>query len=93
MIQDNSLSQLHNENYQTKKQLAGIYFEDKLEILLEPDWQNKKHKYRCITLAKNDCTTWQISSWEKLFIKINKYLNRILKMILDIYIIYIKYLN
>ena len=70
MAQDNSSSQLGIQSYQTKKQSASIYFEDKLEKSLEPDWQNKKHKHRCTMFAEGNCkntTAWPIDSQEKLF--------------------------
>ncbi len=62
----------------------------------EPDWQNKKHKYRRTRLAKNNCENtidWQIDSQEKLFTTIDRKPDGVLKMILDICIIYTKYLD
>ena len=47
-------------------------------------------------LAKKDCentVAWQINSQKKLFTKIHKNSNRVLKIILDMRIIYTKYLN
>ena len=62
----------------------------------KPDWQNKKYKYKYNTLAekvRENIAAWQINSQEKLFIKINKNLNGVLRIILDIYTIYTKYMN
>ena len=62
----------------------------------EPDWENKKRKYRRTMLAEKDrknTAAWQIDSQEKLFIEIDRNPNRVLKMILDMHIIYTKYLN
>lgn len=59
-------------------------------------WQNKKYKYRYTRFAKKDyknITAWQIDIWNGLFIKINRNSNRVLIIILNIHIIYIKYLN
>lgn len=42
---------------------------------------------------RENITTWQFNNLERLLIKIDRNLNRVLKMILDIQIIYIEYLN
>ena len=96
MAQDNSSSQLENQSYQTKKRSASVHFEDELEKLLEPDWQNKKYKHRCTMLAKKNrknTAAWQIDSQEKLFTKIDRNLDGVLKMIFDMRTIHTKYLN
>ena len=54
MARDNSSSQLDDQSHQTKEQSASIHFEDELEELPEPDWRNKKRKYRRTTLAEKD---------------------------------------
>lgn len=54
MAQDNSLSQLDNENNQTKKRSGSINFDNKPENLLVLDWQNKKCKHRRATVDKKD---------------------------------------
>ena len=54
MARDNSSSQLDDQSYQTKKQSVSVHFEDELEELSEPDWQNSKRKYRRIMLAEED---------------------------------------
>ena len=62
----------------------------------EPDWRNKKRKYRHTTLAKEDrknTVAWRINSQKKLFIEIDKNSYRVLKIILDMRTIYTKYLN
>ena len=62
----------------------------------QPNWQNKERKHGRSILAKknhNNIVVWQINSRETLLIKINKDLNRVLTMILDMRIIYTKYLN
>ena len=96
MARDNLLFQLDNQSHQTKKQSTNVYFEDELEKLPEPNWQNKKHKYKRITLAKDNrgnTAAWQINSQEKLFIEIDRNLDGVLNMILDMRTIYIQYLN
>ena len=37
MVWDNFLTQLDDQNYQTKKSFGNVYFEDKSEKLPEPD--------------------------------------------------------
>lgn len=79
-----------------KKQSVSIYFVDILEKLPEPDQQNKKRKYKYNMLAEKNCKniiTQQINSQKKLFTKIVKKPNGGLKIILDMPIIYTKYLN
>ena len=96
MAQDNSSSPLDNQSYQTKKQSASVYFENELEKLPEPDWQNKKRKYRRTILAEEsqkNTAAWQIDSQEKLFIEMDRNSDGVLKMILDMRTIYTKYLN
>ena len=96
MVQDNSSFQLNNQSYYTKNWSASVYFEYELEKLPEPDWTNKKRKYRCLMLIKEDhknTTAWQIESWEKLFIEIDRNPNRVMKIIVNMRTIYIKYLN
>ena len=96
MTQDNSSSQLDDYSHQTKEQSTSIDFKDETEILPEPDWQNKEHKYRRATLAEKDCNytaVWQINSQEKLLTEMDKDPNRVLTIILDMRNIYTKYLN
>ena len=65
MAQDNFLFQLDNENHQIKRQSVSVYFDNKSENLLVPDWQNKKRKYRRTTLIEENCNntaSWQIDS-------------------------------
>lgn len=88
MTQDNFLYQLDDQ--------VSIYFEDKLEKLPKPDQQNKEHKYRCTTLAeknRKNTVAWQIDSREKLFIEMDRNSDGVLKIILDMCIIYTKHLN
>ena len=62
----------------------------------EPDWQNKKRKYKHTALGKKDrknTAAWQIDCPEKLFTEMDRKPDGILKMILDMRIIYTKYLN
>lgn len=69
MTQDNSLTELDSQSYQTKKQSASFHFEDELEKLPKPNQQNIKHKYRCAMLTEKDCNNsaaWQINSQKKL---------------------------
>lgn len=54
MVQDNFSFQLDDQSYQTKKRSVNIYFKDKLEKLLESDWQNKECKYRYTKLTEKD---------------------------------------
>ena len=96
MTQDNFLFQLDNHSHHTKKQSTSVHFEDEIEMSPEPDWRNKKHKYRRATIAEKDCdntTAWQIDSREKLLTEIDKNPDRVLTMILDMRNIYTKYLN
>ncbi|WP_375449086.1 hypothetical protein [uncultured Nostoc sp.] len=37
-----------------KEQFASVFFEDKSKKLLEPDWQNKKRKYKRVMPSKKD---------------------------------------
>ena len=79
-----------------KEQFASVYFENELEKLPEPDWQNKERKYKCTTFAKKNyenTVAWQINNQEKLFTEINKNPNGVLKMIFDMRTIYTKYIN
>lgn len=74
----------------------GIYFEYKLQKLLKSNWKNKKCKHKYNIYRQKDCNNiivWKIDSSKKLLIMINKNFNKILIMILNIYIINIKYLN
>ena len=96
MARDNSSSQLDDHSHQTKEQSTSVHFEDETEILPEPDWQNKERKHRRTTLAEEDCdntATWQIDSQEKLLTEMDKDLDGVLTMILDMRNIYTKYLN
>lgn len=64
--------------------------------MADPDWQNKKRKYKCTKLIKkdyNNIIAWQINSWEKLLIKIDIDPNRVLSMILNMQKIYIEYFD
>ena len=79
-----------------KEQPASIHFNDKLENLPKPDWQNKEHKHRCTILVKKDCNNtiaWRIDSQEKLLPEMNKDPDEVLIIILDICNIYTLYLN
>ena len=96
MARDNFSSQLDNQSHQTKKRSTSVHFEDELEKLPEPNWRNKKRKYRRTTLAEEDRennAAWQINSQEKLFTEMDRNPDGVLKMILDMRTIYTKYLN
>ncbi len=96
MARDNSSSQLDDESHQTKRRFASIYFDDKPENLLVPDWQNKERKHRRAMLVEEDCdntAAWRITSREKLLTEMDKDPDMVLTMILDMRNIYTKYLN
>ena len=96
MARDNSSSQLDDQSHQTKERSTSVHFEDELEKLPEPDWQNEERKYRRTTLAEEDrknTAAWRIDSQEKLFTEMDRNSDRVLKMILDMHTIYTKYLN
>ena len=38
-----------------KKQSVNVHFEDELEKLPEPDWQNKERKHRHTMFAEENC--------------------------------------
>ncbi len=91
MAQDNSSSQLDNKNHQTKRRSVNVYFDDEPENLPVPDWQNEERKHRCTTLAEEDCnntTAWRINSQEKLLTEMDKDLDGVLTIILDMRNIY-----
>ena len=73
MVWDNFISQLDDQNYQTKRQSASVYFKNELEKLLKPDWQNKECKHRRTTMLMEqdheNIAAWQIDNQEKLFIE------------------------
>ena len=96
MAQDNFSSQLDNHSHRTKKRSTSVYFENETKILPEPDWQNKERKHRRVTFAEEDCdntAAWRIDSREKLLTEMDKDLDGVLTIILDMRNIYTKYLN
>lgn len=61
MTLNHSLSWFDNQKRQTKKLLANIQFENKLQNLSELDWENKKRKHKYTILDKKTCintVTW-----------------------------------
>lgn len=67
-----------------------------LKKLPKLDQQNKKYNCRYAKLIEKDCNNiaaQQIDKQEKLLIKMDKNFNDVLTIILDMYNIYIKYLN
>lgn len=96
MTQDNFSFQIDNKRYLTKEESVSVYLQDELRKLPESNWQNKKHKHRWNILTKEEYKSiiiWLMSNSEKLFPEIDENSNAIIKMIFDIHIIYIKYLN
>ncbi len=96
MARDNSSSQLDDESHQTKGRSVSVHFDDEPENLPVPDWRNKECKHRRATLAEEDrdnTITWQIDSREKLLTDMDKDLDGVLTMILDMRNIYTEYLN
>ena len=96
MARNNSSSQLDDDRHQTKEQSTSVHFEDETEISPEPDWRNKERKHRRATLGEEDrdnTAAWRIDSREKLLTEMDKNLDGILTMILDMRNIYTKYLN
>lgn len=77
----------NNQLNKSLKTQINIYFNNISEKLLEQNWQYKDTQFRHGILTKeqiyNNIAAWQINYLEKLLTKIEKDLNRVLSIILD----------
>ncbi len=95
MTCDNS-SNSNNQPYKPRRTLASVYFDDLSEKSPDQDWRHEDTKRRQSMLAQEKLTNaaaWQIDNLERLLAKIEKDLDGVLSMILDMWSIYTKYLD
>ena len=96
MACDNSSTENDQPN-KPRKTPSNVHFDDVSEKSPEQDWRHEGTKCRRSTLAQeqehNNAAAWQIDSLERLLAEIEKDLEGVLSMILDMRSIYTEYLN